>query len=103
MLGRAAYQNPWILAELSRSLGWPAAESREAVVEAMVGYARRHIDAGGRLNHVARHMLGLFHGQPGARHWRRHLSQNMHLDGAEPELLSEAMGGCDRLAAEPTL
>lgn len=91
MLGRAAYQNPWILAELSRELGWPAAPSREAVVEAMADYARRHIESGGRLNHVARHMLGLFHGQPGARHWRRHLSQNMHLDGATPELLFEAM------------
>lgn len=91
MLGRAAYQNPWILAEVSRELGWPAAESREAVVEAMVEYARRHIEEGGRLNHVARHMLGLFHGQPGARNWRRHLSQNMHLDGAGPELLIEAI------------
>ncbi len=91
MLGRAAYQNPWILAELSVDLGWPAAASREAVVEAMVEYARRHVEAGGRLNHVARHMLGLFHGQPGARHWRRHLSQNMHLEGAGPELLREAM------------
>ncbi|MDZ7791641.1 MAG: tRNA dihydrouridine(20/20a) synthase DusA [Xanthomonadales bacterium] len=91
MLGRAAYQNPWILAELSRDLGWPAAASREAVVEAMVDYAQRHIEAGGRLNHVARHMLGLFHGQPGARHWRRHLSQNIHLEGADAELLFEAM------------
>jgi tRNA-dihydrouridine synthase A len=90
MLGRAAYQNPWILAELSRELGWPAAASREAIVEAMVDYARAHIEAGGRLNHVARHMLGLFHGQPGARHWRRQLSQNMHFDGAEPELLLAA-------------
>ncbi|WP_376696334.1 tRNA dihydrouridine(20/20a) synthase DusA [Wenzhouxiangella sp. EGI_FJ10305] len=91
MLGRAAYQNPWILAELSRELGWPAAHSRQAVVEAMVDYAGRHIEAGGRLNHVARHMLGLFHGQPGARHWRRHLSQKMHLDGAPAQLLLEAM------------
>lgn len=93
MLGRAAYQNPWILAEISRELGRPAAESREAVVKAMVGYAQRHIDASGRLNHIARHMLGLFHGQPGARYWRRHLSQNMHLDGAPAELLIEAMAG----------
>ncbi|HSH27169.1 MAG TPA: tRNA dihydrouridine(20/20a) synthase DusA, partial [Wenzhouxiangella sp.] len=65
MLGRAAYQNPWILAALSTGLGWPAAVSREAVVEAMVEYAQDHINAGGRLNHVARHMLGLFHGCPG--------------------------------------
>jgi tRNA-dihydrouridine synthase A len=87
MLGRAAYQNPWILAELGRELGWPTAESREAVVDAMADYARRHIESGGRLNHVARHMLGLFHGQPGARHWRRYLSQNMHRDGAPADVL----------------
>jgi len=91
MLGRAAYQNPWILAQLSRQMGWPTPQSREAVVDAMVDYAGRHISSGGRLNHVARHMLGLFHGQPGARHWRRHLSQNMHLDNAPAELMLEAM------------
>jgi tRNA-dihydrouridine synthase A len=91
MLGRAAYQNPWILAELSTRLGLPAAESRRAVVEAMAEYARRHIDHGGRLQQVARHMLGLFHGQPGARGWRQKLSQNMHLPDAGPELLLEAI------------
>jgi tRNA-dihydrouridine synthase A len=98
MLGRAAYQDPWILAEASRSLGLAAAESRAAVVEAMVDYAGAHIAAGGRLNQVARHMLGLFHGRPGARRWRRMLSQNMHLSDAGPELLREAM---PRPAAEP--
>jgi len=98
MLGRAAYQDPWILAEASRSLGLAAAESRAAVVEAMVDYAGAHMAAGGRLNQVARHMLGLFHGQPGARRWRRMLSQNMHLSDAGPELLREAM---PRPAAEP--
>ncbi len=98
MLGRAAYQNPWILAELSAGLGWPAAVSREAVVEAMVEYAQGHINAGGRLNHVARHMLGLFHGCPGARHWRRHLSQNMHQSGASAELLLEALPAASRSA-----
>jgi tRNA-dihydrouridine synthase A len=98
MLGRAAYQDPWILAEASRSLGLAAAESRAAVVEAMVDYAGAHIASGGRLNQVARHMLGLFHGQPGARRWRRMLSQNMYLSDAGPELLREAM---PRPAAEP--
>lgn len=98
MLGRAAYQNPWLLAEVSRSLGLTAAESRQAVVEAMVEYAGKHIADGGRLNQVARHMLGLFHGQPGARHWRRTLSQNMHLSEAGPELLRQAI---PRPATEP--
>lgn len=90
MLGRAAYQNPWILAELSARLDCPAAESRRQVVEEMAAYAQSHIAAGGRLHQVARHMLGLFHGQPGARRWRRVLSQTMHRPGAGPELLLEA-------------
>ena len=91
MLGRAAYQNPWILAELSGRLGLPASESRIHVVQAMADYTRQHIEQGGKLQHVARHMLGLFHGQPGARSWRQKLSQNMHLPDAGPELLLEAV------------
>lgn len=91
MLGRAAYQNPWILAELSDRLGLPAAESRREVVATMAEYAHRHIERGGKLQQVARHMLGLFHGQPGARGWRQQLSQNMHLPDAGPELLLEAV------------
>ncbi|QOC23316.1 tRNA dihydrouridine(20/20a) synthase DusA [Wenzhouxiangella sp. AB-CW3] len=90
MLGRAAYQNPWILAELSQRLGLPAAESRRGVIERMGDYARGHIERGGRLQQVARHMLGLFHCQPGARGWRQKLSQNMHLPDAGPELFYDA-------------
>ena len=90
MLGRAAYQNPWILAELGRSLGQRVADSRRSVVEHMADYAERHLSRGGRLQHVARHMLGLFHGQPGARSWRQTLSQNMHLANAGPDLLIKA-------------
>ncbi len=91
MLGRAAYQNPWLLTELSRALARPAAASRHAVVAQMAAYAEGHLAGGGRLAHVARHMLGLFQGQPGARHWRRYLSQNMHRPEAGTELLLEAM------------
>ncbi|MFW5927085.1 MAG: tRNA dihydrouridine(20/20a) synthase DusA, partial [Wenzhouxiangella sp.] len=90
MLGRAAYQNPWILVNLSRRLGLPAASSRREIVESMAAYAERHVASGGRLQHVARHILGLFHGQPGAKRWRQVLSQNMHRDGAGAELLLEA-------------
>jgi len=90
MLGRAAYHRPWILSELGRALGQPVAESRRAVVERMADYAEAHQASGGRLQHVGRHMLGLFHGCPGARAWRQTLSQNMHLPNAGPELLIEA-------------
>jgi tRNA-dihydrouridine synthase A len=45
---------------------------------------------GARLHHIARHVLGLYQGQPGARSWRRHLSENMHLDSASPQTLLDA-------------
>ncbi|MFW5815850.1 MAG: tRNA dihydrouridine(20/20a) synthase DusA [Wenzhouxiangella sp.] len=90
MLGRAAYQHPWILVELGRRLGQPVADSRSSVIEAMADYAADHLARGGRLQQVARHMLGLFHGQPGARRWRQVLSQNMHRPEAGPELFFQA-------------
>jgi tRNA-dihydrouridine synthase A len=90
MLGRAAYQNPWILAELGRRLDQPVAASRYEVVEMMAAYAATHMAQGGRLQQIARHMLGLFHRQPGARRWRQLLSQNMHRAEVGPELLLEA-------------
>lgn len=91
MLGRAAYQNPWVLVELERLLGAGAASTRAEVVGAMIDYASEQRERGVRLASIGRHMLGLFHGQPGARAWRRFLSQRMHLDGAGPELLGEAL------------
>lgn len=92
MLGRAAYHNPWILAEITARLGDGAAASSPAkVVEAMVDYAQRHMDGGGRLIHVGRHMLGLLHGRPGARRWRQLLSQNMHRDDLGAQFLLEAL------------
>lgn len=91
MLGRAAYQDPWILVELGRQLGQPVASSRAEVIAAMADYAGAHIARGGRLQQVARHMLGLFHAQPGARGWRQILSQNMHRPEAGPGLLLQAM------------
>ncbi len=90
MLGRAAYQDPWVLVRFGRRLGQPVAGSRQAVIAAMADYAAEHIRNGGRLAHVARHMLGLFHGCPGARSWRRTLSQRMHELDAGPELLLSA-------------
>ena len=90
MLGRAAYHQPWILRELGVALGHPVARSRREVVETMADYAETHLARGGRLQQVGRHMLGLFHGCPGARSWRQKLSQNMHLSNAVPELFIQA-------------
>lgn len=77
MIGREAYQNPWLLTAFDTlENATPAALKRSDVVAAMVDYTRDHIAIGGRCWHVARHMLGLFQGLPGARSWRQFLSQN---------------------------
>jgi tRNA-dihydrouridine synthase A len=85
MLGRAAYSDPYILAGVDqRHFGEAGAPmSREAVAEAMIPYVRRVAAAGGKPHHVVRHMLGLFHGAPGARAWRRALSEQGAAAGAD--------------------
>ena len=93
MLGRQAYQNPWILAELEQQLSGDASGlERRDVVAAMLPYIERQIAAGAQLKHITRHMLGLFAGQPGARAWRRYISENAHRPGAGTEVLVQALG-----------
>ena len=93
MLGRAAYQTPYILAGVDRTFFGVNHEpvTRAAVLEAMIPYAARHIESGGRLNNITRHVLGLYHGEPRARAFRRTLSE--HAVGADAgiEALSEAI------------
>jgi len=92
MLGRAAYQTPYILTEVDRRFfDAAAAPTRAGVLERLIPYAERHLAAGGRLNNVARHILGLYHGQPHARAFRRHLSELAVKDGAGVEVLNEAL------------
>jgi tRNA-dihydrouridine synthase A len=92
-LGRAAYQTPWLLAEVDQRLFGTAeaVASRRAAVEALLPYAERHIAAGGRLNNIVRHILGLYHGRPRARAFRRHLSEHAPRDGAGIDVLQEAL------------
>jgi tRNA-dihydrouridine synthase A len=94
MIGREAYNRPYFLAEIEKHLspGWSLPGHRE-VVERMLPYVREQMAQGVPLMRVARHMMGLITGMPGARKWRRHLSQHAHLDGAGPELLIEAFPG----------
>lgn len=91
-LGRAAYQAPYLLAEVdARFFGdMHAPPTRAKVLEALMPYAERHIANGGRLNNIVRHVLGLYHGQPRARAFRRYLSQNSVRDGAGIEVLRDA-------------
>jgi len=92
MMGREAYQNPYILAEVDQVLCGSQSEviSREAIIEAMLPYIEAHLQSGGRLNHITRHMIGLFQGLPGARAWRRYLSENAHKNGAGVEVIRQA-------------
>jgi tRNA-dihydrouridine synthase A len=101
VIGRAAYQNPYLLAEVDGRLfgETTAPPTRRAVLEALIPYAERHLRAGGRLNNVTRHILGLYHGRPRARAFRRHLSERAPSDGAGIEVLLEAIriaDGVDR-------
>jgi tRNA-dihydrouridine synthase A len=92
MLGRAAYQNPYLLADADRRLlGGAAGPDRIAVALGMIPYIERELAAGGRLAAITRHMLGLFQGQPGGRIWRRHLSEAAVRPGAGAEVLGQAV------------
>ena len=101
MIGRAAYQKPWtILGEADRRI-WgeaPPFARPEDVVEAMLPYIQRHCESGGRLHAVTRHMLGLFAGRPGARAWRRALSEGAHAPGADGAIVVAAL---EQLASDP--
>lgn len=94
MMGRSAYQNPFLLAEVDSRFYQQhgISPTRLQVLDAMLDYIDRELSAGGvRLNHITRHILGLFNGQPGAKQFRRHLSQHAHLPGANAGVLREAM------------
>jgi tRNA-dihydrouridine synthase A len=91
MIGRAAYENPWLLAEIEEQVldGVPAA-SRLAALENYIAYMERQIDQGVPLYAMARHALGLFQGQRGARAWRRYISENGPRRGAGSEIVRAA-------------
>jgi len=92
MLGRAAYHDPYLLAQADRNLhGDRATPSRAQVVRAMHEYARDELQRGTSLRAIARHMLGLFHGQPRARRWRQMLCDASRLARNDADLLLEAL------------
>jgi tRNA-dihydrouridine synthase A len=92
MLGRAAYQAPWLLAELQLAwFGTPGVRSREEAVEAMTRYVRKQVEQGVPVKNISRHMLGLFQGLPGARRWRRYISEHAHRDAGNVNLLRQAL------------
>ncbi len=104
MLGRAAYHDPYVLAEAEQTLFDDAGEppTRVEVLERFLPYAEDQLSHGVRLQQLTRHLLGLFHGQPKARAYRRLIAERAHLDGAGVEVLEDAismMRDADRTAA----
>ena len=92
MLGRAAYADPYLMAEVDRMLfgANDTPPSRLDVLDRFVPYVQDRLAHGARLNQMTRHILGLFHGQPRARAFRRYLAENAHLDGAGIDVLLAA-------------
>jgi tRNA-dihydrouridine synthase A len=92
MMGRAAYQEPWrLLAVDPRIYGQPApVASAKDAIEAFLPYVERELARGTRLHSMTRHILGLFHGVPGARAFRRHIATEAVKPGAGIAVLREA-------------
>ncbi|CAM3910725.1 tRNA dihydrouridine(20/20a) synthase DusA [Vreelandella rituensis] len=93
MIGREAYQNPWMLAGVDQALygeNGPAS-SRMAAAQAFRPYIAQRLEEGAKLNHITRHLLGLFQGCPGGRRFRRHLSEHAHLEGAGLRIFDDAL------------
>ncbi|WP_290122943.1 tRNA dihydrouridine(20/20a) synthase DusA [Pacificibacter marinus] len=100
MVGRAAYHQPYDILGNADALVYydtRTSLSRREIVLAMEDYIGRHVAAGGKLAQITRHMLGIFAGQPGARRWKRILSEGGYKEGADFKLVREALAAMDDL------
>jgi len=104
MMGRAAYQEPWRLLQIDSIIyGTPAPlGSPKSAIEAFLPYVERELARGTRLHAMTRHVLGLFHGVPGARAFRRHIATHAVKPGAGAEVLREAADLVTDARTEPT-
>ncbi len=93
MIGRAAYDHPYLLADADREIYGESTPipSRHQIATAMLPYIDDWVNSGGRLNNITRHMLQLFHGQPGSRIWRRTITEQAVLPGAGTEVIVQAL------------
>ena len=92
MIGREAYHNPFILSTVDQQYYGDTAEvkTREQIVEQLIPYIENELAQGARLQHISRHILGLFHAQPRGKLWRRYLSENAHKKDAGIEVIRAA-------------
>ena len=93
MVGREAYTNPYLLASVDQIIygSQNPIKSREKIAEEFLKYVDNELSKGTKLNAMTRHILGLFHGMPGARQFRRHISENAHKPSATIEVLTNAI------------
>jgi tRNA-dihydrouridine synthase A len=98
MLGRAAYRTPYVLAETAKALFATALPCRGRVAELMAGYAESMTAQGTPLHSITRHMLGLYAGLPGARHWRRQLGEEARHATDAGGFIRDASARCQSLA-----
>ncbi len=92
MIGRAAYHTPYLLADIEKEIfNNEDIPSRQDVIEQLIPYVKDELKKGTRLNQIMRHTLGLFHGQSGASHWKRYLSENMCVRDADVKKIDHIM------------
>jgi len=92
MIGRAAYHTPYLLADIEKEIFKnEMIPSRQEVIENLIPYVKEELKKGTRLNQIMRHTLGLFHGQSGASHWKRYLSENMCVRDADVQKIDHIM------------
>ena len=94
MLGRAAYHDPYLLAKVEHALYAEPLPRRDEVLHRMRPYVEAELARGTALKHISRHLLGLYQGEPGARSFRRTISEGAHLPGADWSLLERALESC---------
>jgi tRNA-dihydrouridine synthase A len=92
MMGREAYSNPYCLAEVDSKFYASHApiKTREYIMQDYIAYTQSQLQAGVRLNSLSKHIVGLYHGEPRSRLWRRHISENAHLPSSGVEVLQDA-------------
>jgi len=92
MIGRAAYHTPYLLADIEKEIFKNVkVPSRQEIIENLIPYIKEELKKGTRLNQIMRHTLGLFHGQSGASHWKRYLSENMCVRNADIQKIDHIM------------
>ncbi len=94
MMGRALYQNPYLLVHADKEIFGKEQEhvpTRKEIVRKMYPYIEKHLSKGGQLKHISRHLLGLFAGVPNGRAYRQYISQNHYKENMGVELLEKAL------------